>query len=117
MAIKLYKSQLTPTTESSNVMNRNRVSMSEAASIGNAWKGMVRSGELLYAKHQDIKTDNEILEKSNLPFINLFLVASSNSAGKKLVFRGKEIEIEDLNNYDFSKDMNLNICNNVLLDK
>ena len=37
----------------------------------------------------------EILEKSNLPFINLFLVASSNSAGKKLVFRGKEIEIED----------------------
>ena len=64
MAIKLYKSQLTPTTESSNVMNRNRVSMSEAASIGNAWKGMVKSGELLYAKHQDIKTDNEILEKS-----------------------------------------------------
>ena len=63
MAIKLYKSQLTPTTESSNVMNRNRVSMSEAASIGNAWKGMVRSGELLYAKHQDIKTDNEVLEK------------------------------------------------------
>ena len=64
MAIKLYKSQLQPTTESSNVMNRNRVSMSEAASIGNAWKGMVQSGELLYAKHQDIKTDNEILEKS-----------------------------------------------------
>ena len=63
MAIKLYKSQLTPTTESSNVMNRNRVSMSEAASIGNAWKGMVKSGELLYAKHQDIKTDNEVLEK------------------------------------------------------
>ena len=64
MAIKLYKSQLTPTTESSNVMNRNRVSMSEAASIGNAWKGMVRSGEQLYAKHQDIKTDNEILERT-----------------------------------------------------
>jgi hypothetical protein len=63
MAIKLYKSQLTPTTESSNVMNRNRVSMSEAASIGNAWKGMVKSGELLYAKHQDIKTDNEVAEK------------------------------------------------------
>ena len=64
MAIKLYKSQLQPTTEGSNVMNTNKVSMSEAASIGNAWKGMVRSGELLYAKHQDIKTDNEILEKS-----------------------------------------------------
>ena len=37
MAIKLYKSQLQPTTESSNVMNRNRVSMAEAASIGNAY--------------------------------------------------------------------------------
>ena len=63
MAIKLYKSQLQPTTEGSNVLNRNKVSMAEAASIGNAWKGMVRSGELLYAKHQDIKTDNEVLEK------------------------------------------------------
>ena len=45
----------------------------------------------------------EILEKSELSFDNLFLIASSNSAGKKLIFRGKEIEIEDLNNYDFSK--------------
>ena len=45
----------------------------------------------------------EILETSNLPFEKLFLVASSKSAGKKLIFRGKEIEIEDLNNYDFSK--------------
>ena len=63
MAIKLYKSQLQPTTKGSNVLNRNKVSMAEAASIGNAWKGMVRSGELLYAKHQDIKTDNEVAEK------------------------------------------------------
>mgnify|MGYP001220401473 CR=1 FL=1 len=45
----------------------------------------------------------EILEKSELSFDNLFLIASSNSAGKKLIFRGKEIEIENLNNYDFSK--------------
>jgi hypothetical protein len=64
MAIKLYKSQLTPTTESSNVMNTNRVSMAEAQSIGKAWKGMVKAGEELYITHQDIKTDNEILEKS-----------------------------------------------------
>ena len=63
MAIKLYKSQLTPTTQSSNVENKAFVSMAEAGSIGKAWKGMVRSGEQLYAKHQDIKTDNEILEK------------------------------------------------------
>ena len=45
----------------------------------------------------------EILENSKLLFNKLFLVASSNSAGKKLTFKGKEIEIEDLNNYDFSK--------------
>ena len=45
----------------------------------------------------------EILENSNLTFDQLFLVASSNSAGKKLIYKGKEIEIEDLNNYDFSK--------------
>jgi len=64
MAIKLYKSQLEPTTKSSNVENRAFVSMQEAGSIGRAWKGMVRSGEKLYAKHQDIKTDNEVLEKT-----------------------------------------------------
>ena len=64
MAIKLYKSQLTPTTQSSNVENKAFVSMAEAGSIGKAWKGMVRSGEKLYAKHQDIKTDNEVLEKT-----------------------------------------------------
>ena len=64
MAIKLYKSQLTPTAESSNVANTNRISMSEVQSIGKAWKGMVKAGEELYITHQDIKTDNEILEKS-----------------------------------------------------
>ena len=45
----------------------------------------------------------EILENSKLSFDKLFLVASSNSAGKKLIFKGKEIEIENLDNYDFSK--------------
>ena len=45
----------------------------------------------------------EILENYKISFDKLFLVASSNSAGKKLRFKGKDIEIEDLNNYDFSK--------------
>ncbi len=45
----------------------------------------------------------EILEKSNLKIDNLFLVASKKSAGKKLVFKGKEIIVEDLDKYDFSK--------------
>ena len=45
----------------------------------------------------------EILEKSNLSIDHLFLVASSKSAGKKIKFKKKEIIIEDLENYDFSK--------------
>jgi hypothetical protein len=57
------KSQQTPTVQSSNVENKAFVSMAEVGSIGRAWKGMVQTGEKLYAKHQDIKTDNEILEK------------------------------------------------------
>tara|TARA_B100000767_G_scaffold117953_1_gene112619 strand:- start:198 stop:1196 length:999 start_codon:yes stop_codon:yes gene_type:complete len=45
----------------------------------------------------------EILEKSKLSFDNLFLVASLKSAGETITFKGKEIEIENLENYDFSK--------------
>ena len=45
----------------------------------------------------------EILEKSKISFKELFLVASAKSAGKKIKFRKKEIEIENLESYDFSK--------------
>ena len=45
----------------------------------------------------------EILEKSKLSLDNLFLVASLKSAGEKIIFKGKEIEIENLENYNFSK--------------
>ena len=45
----------------------------------------------------------EILEKSKISFKDLYLVASKKSAGKKIKFRDKEIEIENLENYDFSK--------------
>ena len=45
----------------------------------------------------------EILDKSKIKLDNLFLVASSKSAGKKITFRNKEIELEALENYDFSK--------------
>ena len=64
MTIKLYSSQLTPTTETSNVLDKRQISLDEAASIGKAWKGMVQSGEKLYLKHLDIKSDKELLEKS-----------------------------------------------------
>ena len=45
----------------------------------------------------------EILEKSKIRFNSLFLVASSKSAGKKINFRDKDIVIENLEDYDFSK--------------
>ena len=43
----------------------------------------------------------EILEKSRIPFKELYLVASKKSAGKKINFRNKEIIIESLESYDF----------------
>ena len=41
--------------------------------------------------------------KKNFPIDNLYLVASSKSAGSKLKFKGKEIEVENLEKFDFSK--------------
>ncbi len=45
----------------------------------------------------------EVFDKKNFKFNNLYLVASEKSAGKKITFRDKEYEIENLENYDFSK--------------
>ena len=45
----------------------------------------------------------EVLEKKELFIDNLYLVASSKSAGKKISFRDKEHEVFDLENFDFSK--------------
>ena len=45
----------------------------------------------------------EVLEKKNFSLDNLYLVASSKSAGSKLKFKGKEIEVENLETFDFSK--------------
>ena len=45
----------------------------------------------------------EVLEKKELSFDNLFLIASSWSAGKKINFKGKKHEVLDLENFDFSK--------------
>ena len=46
----------------------------------------------------------EVLEKSKIAFKELFLVASERIVGKKIKFRDKEIIIQNLENYDFSKD-------------
>ena len=45
----------------------------------------------------------EVFDKKNFKFDNLYLVASSKSAGKKISFRGKEYEVENLETFDFSK--------------
>ena len=45
----------------------------------------------------------EVLENKNFPTDNLYLVASSKSAGLKLKFKGEEIKVENLETFDFSK--------------
>ena len=45
----------------------------------------------------------EVLEKKELSFDNIYLVASSKSAGKKISFKDKELEVFDLESFDFSK--------------
>jgi len=45
----------------------------------------------------------EVLEKKNFSIDNLYFVASSKSAGSKLKFKDKEIEVENLETFDFSK--------------
>ena len=45
----------------------------------------------------------EVLEKKRLSINNLYLVASSKSTGKKIVFKDKEYEVSDLESFDFSK--------------
>ena len=45
----------------------------------------------------------EVLEKKELDIDNLYLLASARSAGSKINFNGKEYEVSDLDNFDFSK--------------
>ena len=45
----------------------------------------------------------EVLEQKKLPIDELYLVASSKSAGKKINFNGKHYEVYNLETFDFSK--------------
>ena len=45
----------------------------------------------------------DILEKSKLDIEQLHLVASKNSSGKKIKFKGKDLTVVALDNYDFEK--------------
>ena len=43
----------------------------------------------------------DILEKSNLDIKELYLVASKNSLGKKIKFKGNDLNVVALDNFDF----------------
>ena len=45
----------------------------------------------------------EVLDKKKFPITEIFLVASPKSVGKKINFKDKELIVEDLNNFEFSK--------------
>ena len=45
----------------------------------------------------------QILEQRDFPIDNLYLLASSKSKGKKIEFKGEELIVEDLAEFDFSK--------------
>ena len=45
----------------------------------------------------------QILEQRDFPIDNLYLLASSKSKGKKIEFNKKEITVEELSEFDFSK--------------
>ena len=45
----------------------------------------------------------EVLERKNFSVTNLYLLASAKSSGVKIKFKDSEIEVSDLENFDFSK--------------
>ena len=53
----------------------------------------------------------EVIHKKEISIDSLYLVASSKSAGSVLEFGDKEIKIENLENFDFSKvDLSFFLC-------
>ena len=46
---------------------------------------------------------HEVIQNKKLSFNELYLVASSKSAGTKINFNGKDYEVLNLENFDFSK--------------
>ena len=44
-----------------------------------------------------------ILEERDFPINNIYLLASSNSKGQKISFKGEDLLVEDLSEFDFTK--------------
>ncbi len=49
----------------------------------------------------------KVLEERSFPFENLYLMASAKSAGKKVVFKGKEYIVEELSEKSFQKPIDI----------
>ena len=66
MAIKIYQNQIRPTEEVSNRASTSgiKISMDTAAAPGRALSNMLKSGEALYVKYEQQKSENEVIEAS-----------------------------------------------------
>lgn len=49
----------------------------------------------------------KVLEEENFPFENLYMMASARSAGKKITFKGKEYQVEELTEHSFDKPIDI----------
>lgn len=49
----------------------------------------------------------KVLEERNFPFDQIYMMASSRSAGTRIAFRGKEYVVEALNEHSFDKDIDI----------
>ncbi|NND23889.1 MAG: hypothetical protein HKN86_04275, partial [Acidimicrobiia bacterium] len=66
MAIKIYQTQVRPTTETGQVTTTPgmRISQATGSAIGRAFKGAAQQATKLYAEIETRKSENEVLEKS-----------------------------------------------------
>jgi len=53
------------------------------------------------------RTFLKVLEERDFPFNNLYLFASSKSAGEKIVFKGKDYWVEELTEHSFDRDIDI----------
>lgn len=49
----------------------------------------------------------KVLEERDFPFENLYMMASAKSAGTKIIFKGKEYVVEELNEHSFDKPIDI----------
>ena len=49
----------------------------------------------------------KVLEERDFPFENIYMMASAKSAGKKVMFKGKEYTVEELTEHSFDKPIDI----------